>query len=247
MSTSDRCYAEGLAARGITVTDAPWNGPFEAFAGADVVVVRSNWDYHHHLEDFSAWLDRVTAPGARLFNAPDLVRWNLDKRYLLDLAARGATTPVTRIVAPDSEVVARVLNEQGWDRAVLKPSIGASGHNVRLIGRNDDMAAVLAETRLPASGRQVMVQEFMPEVRGGELALVFFDGEFSHMFRRTPAEGEFRVNSQYQGVVGPTEAPDEVISQAQAVLDLLPEMPLYARVDGLVRDGRFILMELSWS
>jgi glutathione synthase/RimK-type ligase-like ATP-grasp enzyme len=245
LSESDRCYAEALAAHGITVTDAPWNGPFEPFAGADVVVLRSNWDYHHQLDDFSSWLDRVTATGAQLFNPAELVRWNLDKRYLLDLAARGAATPITHIVPPDAEAVSRVLDERGWAQAVLKPSIGASGHNVQLIGHGDDVAGALAGTGLAAAGREVMVQEFMPEISGGELAVVFFDGKSSHVFRRTPAEGEFRVNSQYQGVVGPTEAPEAVIAQARAVLDLLPEMPLYARVDGLVRDGRFIVMELE--
>lgn len=245
LSASDRRYADALASRGITVTDAPWNGPFEPFATADVVVLRSNWDYHHQLDGFIAWLDRVTAAGPQLFNAAGLVRWTLDKRYLLDLAAKGAATPTTHIVPPRAEAIGRVLDAEGWQRAVLKPSVGASGHHVRLIERGSALGSMLAEASLAASGREVMVQEFMPEIRDGELAAVFFHGEFSHVFRRTPAEGEFRVNSQYQGTAGPAEAAASIIREARAVLDLLPEMPLYARVDGLVRNGHFVLMELE--
>ncbi|MDH3744569.1 MAG: hypothetical protein OES47_05645 [Acidobacteriota bacterium] len=33
--------------------------------------------------------------------------------------------------------------------------------------------------------------------------------------------------------------------QAAGVLDALPERPLYARVDGVVRNGGFVLMELE--
>jgi hypothetical protein len=33
--------------------------------------------------------------------------------------------------------------------------------------------------------------------------------------------------------------------QARSVLAALPELPLYARVDGVLRDGRLLLMELE--
>jgi glutathione synthase/RimK-type ligase-like ATP-grasp enzyme len=137
------------------------------------------------------------------------------------------------------------MDEQGWQRAVLKPSVGASGHNVHLLACEDPIADLLATSGLAAAGLPVIVQEFVPEVRGGELAFVFFDGDFSHVFRRRPAEGEFRVNSQYQGVAEPAETPAEAVRQARAVLDALPALPLYARVDGVLRDGRLILMELE--
>ena len=91
LSPSDRCLADALDQRGFQVESAPWNGPFEPFDGARAVVIRSTWDYHQTLDDYRAWLDRLEP--TQVFNAPDLVRWNLDKAYLTDLAARGAPLP----------------------------------------------------------------------------------------------------------------------------------------------------------
>jgi hypothetical protein len=39
--------------------------------------------------------------------------------------------------------------------------------------------------------------------------------------------------------------PADVVDAMAAVLALLPERPLYARVDGVLRAGRFVLMELE--
>ena len=91
----------------------------------------------------------------------------------------------------------------------------------------------------------VLVQEFLPEIAEGELSMVYFDGVFSHAIRKRPPEGEFRSNSRY----GPTRAAEtpagEVAEQGAAALRVLPEMPLYARVDGVVRDGALIVIEVE--
>ena len=92
---------------------------------------------------------------------------------------------------------------------------------------------------------RLLVQEFVPEIAGGELAGVFFEGVFSHALRRVPAPREFRVNSQYGGRVEPATLADDTIRQMTAVLGLLPRRPLYARIDGVLRAGRFLLMEVE--
>ena len=243
LSASDHLYAEALAERRLTVRAAPWNGPGEPFAGADAVVLRSNWDYHHEPEAFVAWLERLQRGGTQVFNPVDLVRWNLDKRYLLDLAARGVVLPRMRVVAPEASAVMQVMAAAGWEQAVLKPAVGASGHLVQLVRREAPADAL--DGLDPAAGRPYLLQEFIPEVRAGELACVFFEGEFSHAFARVPPAEEFRVNSQYGGRTEAREVPTMVVQQARVVLDALPQVPLYARVDGVLRDGRFLLMELE--
>ena len=243
LSASDRLYAEALAERGLAVRAALWNGPDAPFACADAVLLRSTWDYHHELDAFVAWLERLRQGGTRVFNPVELVRWNLDKRYLLDLAAGGVALPGTCVVAPEAAAVARAMAATGWERAVLKPAAGASGHLVRLVRR--EAVATALDGLDPAAGRPYLLQEFMPEVRAGELACVFFNGDFSHAFARVPAADEFRVNSQYGGRLEPRVPGADVVHQARAVLDALAQLPLYARVDGVLRDGRFILMELE--
>jgi hypothetical protein len=118
LSASDRLYAEALEQLGVSTVAAPWNGPPEPFAGADLVVLRSCWDYHHDLDGFRAWLDALEHAGTRVLNAPSLVRWNLNKRYLLDLARWGVRVPQTEVVPADPASIADILARHGWKQAV---------------------------------------------------------------------------------------------------------------------------------
>ncbi|MFZ5782162.1 MAG: ATP-grasp domain-containing protein [Pseudomonadota bacterium] len=239
ITPSDRLYAEALMRRGFAVEGAPWDGPAEAFEGAAAIVIRSTWNYYRAIERFRAWAEEVAAT-TRLFNPIDLVRWNLRKDYMARLAAAGVRVPVTRFARRDVAMIERVLAEAGWERAVVKPASGASGYSVELVSRGqaDEALAALASDDL-------LVQEFLPEIADGEVSLVYFDGVFSHAVRKTPPAGEFRVNSRY----GPRRTletpPQPVRDQGAAALRVLPAMPLYARVDGIVRDGTLIVIEVE--
>jgi len=240
LSASDQRLAAALRARGCAVHAAPWNGPFEPFAGAEVIVVRSSWDYHEAPDAYRAWLDRL--PPGRTFNAPELIHWNLSKAHVLDLGARGAVIPRSRLVAAEPAAVAAALEALGLQEAVIKPAIGASGVGVERVRRGEE-AAALGRARASLATDWVLVQEFLAGIEHGELAGVFFDGAFSHGLRRVPAPGEFRVNSQHGGRMEAAALPSDLVSQMAAVLSLLPAPALYARIDGLARDGCFVLME----
>ncbi len=233
VTESDRLYAEALQRRGFRVAGAPWNGPQEAFAGAAAVVLRSTWGYYRTPDAFRAWVEAMAA-STRLFNPIGLVRWNLRKDYVGKLAAAGVRVPGTRIVAREAAAIDRVFAETGWPRAVVKPSTGASGHSVELLTR-DAVAAALPHL----AGEELLVQEFLPEIAEGELSLVYFDGVFSHAIRKRPPHGEFRVNARF-GATRAAETPSAAVAeQGAAALRALPEPPLYARVDGVIRDGVF--------
>jgi glutathione synthase/RimK-type ligase-like ATP-grasp enzyme len=239
VTASDKLYAEALRRRGFRVMGAPWDGPRHAFAGALAVIIRSTWGYYRALAEFSAWAE-ATAASTRLFNPIGLVRWNLRKDYLGKLATAGIRTPGTRIVAREAAAIERVFDETRWQRAVVKPASGGGGHSVELLSRDTVARAV---PRLAAG--DVLVQEFLPEIADGELSMVYFDGVFSHAIRKRPPKGEFRSNSRY-GPMRAAETPaDEVAEQGAAELRVLPEMPLYARVDGVVRDGALIVIEVE--
>lgn len=241
LSESDRLYAHALEARGVRVRAAPWNGAFEAFDAADAIVMRAAWDYFDAPDAFAGWLDALTHVDGAVFNPPAMMRWNLDKRYLLDLAGRGVAVPETRVVPSDPDAVAQATTAMGGGPVVVKPSIGQSGHHVARVDGDTLPSAIVA-----AEGRPVIVQRFVPEVQEtGELSCVFFDGAFSHAFLKRPAPGEYRVNSQYNGRNEPVVPSTATIEQAGSVLRGLPEMPLYARVDGVMRGDRFMLMELE--
>jgi glutathione synthase/RimK-type ligase-like ATP-grasp enzyme len=243
ITPSDRLYADALERHGYRVAGAAWDGPREAFAGAAAVVLRATWGYYRTLEAFHGWTEAM-ATATRIFNPIDLVRWNLRKDYVSKLAAAGIRVPQSHVVPCDAAAIAKVLDDASWDQAVVKPASGASGHSVELVKRATlpmQVAGLSDEAR--ASG--VVVQEFLPEIAEGELSLIYFDGVFSHAIRKRPPPGEFRSNSRY----GPTRTaetpPREVTEQGAACLRALPDMPLYARVDGVVRDGGLIVIEVE--
>jgi len=243
ITASDRLYADAVERRGCRVTGAPWDGPREAFAGADAVVLRSTWGYYRALDAFTAWTEAM-AGATRLFNSNDLVRWNIRKDYVGKLAAAGVRVPRSFVVPCEVSAIGRVFDEAGWARAVVKPAAGASGHSVELLQRAT-LAGQVAGLADEARQAGVVVQEFLPEIADGELSLAYFDGAFSDAIRKRPPPGEFRSNSRY----GPTRTaevpPLEVAHQGASCLATLPEVPLYARVDGVVPDGVLIVIEVE--
>lgn len=242
LSTSDRCLADALRARRHRVTAAPWNGTFEPFRDATAVVVRSTWDYHHAPTAYLDWLAQLDA--RRTFNAPALIRWNVSKGHILDLARRGVPVPRSVETAADAAAIAAALRALDLREAVIKPLVGASGFGVERATRGAEKAA-LDRARAVKTLDRVLVQEFLAEIVDGELAGVFFGGVFSHGLRRAPAPGEFRINSQYGGTMSAVQLSADVVKQMTEVVSLLPGSALYARVDGIVRAGRFVLMEVE--
>jgi glutathione synthase/RimK-type ligase-like ATP-grasp enzyme len=242
ITASDRLYAEALERRGFPVVGAPWDGPRAAFDGAAAVVIRSTWGYYRTSDAFRDWTEEMAA-ASRLFNPVGLVRWNLRKDYIGKLAAASVRVPQTHFVACAVETIDKVFAETGWSRAVVKPLTGASGYSVELVAREGVAGAV---SRLAADTRAgVLVQEFLPEIADGELSLIYFDGIFSHAVRKRPPQGEFRVNSRFGATRSAEMPPRAVTEQGAAALRTLPEVPLYARVDGVVRDGQLIVIEVE--
>ena len=245
ISESDRVAQRALEARGALVEGRPWDGPGTAFAGFDAVVLRSNWEYHLHPDRFRAWLDGLERAGARIWNPPDLVRWNLSKRYLIALQAAGVPMiPTVLLDARDPrDGLEAVMARHGWDRAVLKPEFGASAHDTRLVTA---ATAREAAAELASGDGPVLMQPFVEEIQTrGEWSLVFIDSVFTHAVLKRPAAGDFRVQPRLGGTVEPAHPPDDVLAAARAALAALPAPSLYARIDGVeTRDG-FRVMEVE--
>lgn len=53
--------------------------------------------------------------------------------------------PDLRTVPNDPSAIERVFDELGWERAAIKPTVGASGHAVELVTRGAIRAAVADE------------------------------------------------------------------------------------------------------
>ena len=78
-----------LADLGWRVETISWRAPSCDWRAYDAVVIRSTWDYITDPDAFLTVLAEIERAGTPLFNALDLVRWNIRKTYLRDLAQRG--------------------------------------------------------------------------------------------------------------------------------------------------------------
>src|SRR5678815_3884155 len=88
LTPDDRSGVPALSGRGIEVVPVVWTESLPA--GLDALVLRSTWDYHLRLPDFLRWVEGIEQSGIRLLNPPPAVRWNVDKKYLLEIEPRAA-------------------------------------------------------------------------------------------------------------------------------------------------------------
>ncbi len=171
--TGDRDDAGLVAAlrqRGLHARWLSWDNPDTC--DADLVILRATHDYAGRLEEFLAWTTRVK----KLLNTANVVTWNVDRRYLRDLAARGVPTVSGQIFAPDERV-----RLPGSGQVFIGPAIGTGTRRCP-----DRSAAATCAAELHAAGHSVLVQP----ASGPDTVLVFLAGTPSHAF---PAEPDFEL------------------------------------------------------
>lgn len=243
--TDDDLAIAPLQRRGWQVEQLSWRTA-AAWDDYDVVIVRSTWDYQDHPAAFDAVLERIDASRALLCNALPLLRWNMRKTYLRELAGQGVSLPPTIWGrAPDAAELSGLCTRLDADEVVIKPVVGANADRAYRVPRTADRS--LLDLIVAAyAGREYLAQPFLPAIIGeGEYSLIYFSGELSHTILKTPKPGDFRVQEEHGGVIA-SAVPDPVLrAAADSAMAALPERPLYARVDMVRTASGFALMELE--
>ena len=252
LDPDDRLAVAALAARGVTVEPAVWDDPAIDWAGYDLAVLRSPWDYPGRHAEFVAW----TATVPRLANPADVVAWNTDKRYLSDLAAAGIPIVPTTWVPPG----------HGWEpppagEYVIKPTISAGSRDTGRYDLADPAQRALAAQhveRLTGGGRTAMVQPYLVAVdTAGETAVLCTPGPdgrlgYSHAIRKGPMldgpdpgeAGLYRAEDIMART--PSAAERELAERVLAAVPGGPDRLLYARVDLIPGPGgEPVLIELE--
>ena len=242
----DQLAVERVRALGVDVRPIVWTDGVSASDGCDVVVIRSCWDYHLMPDRFHDWTRAVEVRGARVWNPPAMIAWNTDKRYLQALEAAGVPVPETVWLDRGAPCdLARLLNVRGWTRAVVKPAISATAWRTFVTQPATAQADQTAVDEV-LTDAGALVQQFVDEIEtDGEWSLIFFDGTFSHAVIKRPTAGDFRVQEDFGGSSVARTPPRDVLEAASNALRQVPGAPLYARVDGVVTPGGFLLMEME--
>ena len=244
LTEDDRLLVPALARVGVRAEPAVWDAPGVAWDAFDAAVVRSPWDYFLRADAFRAWIDARDRRGPRLVNAAETLRWNLDKRYLGELERAGIpVVPTVYVARGEPADIAARARVAGWTDLVVKPAVSGSAYRTIRVAAGDAEGEATARAILRDGA--ALIQPYMPEIVDGELSFVVVDGELSHVVRKRPRPGDFRVQSELGGTIERVVADPALAAQARACVAAAPGRPTYARVDGIVRAGRFVVMELE--
>ncbi|MBS1958028.1 MAG: hypothetical protein JST80_01015 [Bdellovibrionales bacterium] len=242
LAQDDDFLVTELERQGYSVRLVAWNrfNPSEKF---DAVMVRTTWDYTQRCDEFLERMEAISLVSP-LFNPFSILKWNSHKSYLLDLLERGVPVVSTWMLKPtdslrEIEHDLALMRVEEW---IFKPAISATSEGLSRVKRYELSAALLQSQ---ASGRDYLIQPYLPEISTGEISLNFFGKKFSHAVVKSPKGGDFRVQEAYGGTKRayvPTEAE---IQFGERVLQKVPDPLLVARVDFIQTSGGPVLMELE--
>ncbi|MCD2194456.1 hypothetical protein LQ327_13860 [Actinomycetospora endophytica] len=234
----NRPLLEALEERGARARIEPWDAD-DAVAGwsaADLVAVRTTWDYSGRRDEFLAWAAGV-AGSTVLQNPLPVLEWNSHKRYLVELAAAGVPVVPTRLVPAGS-----APEPLGPGRVVVKPAVSAGGRGTHR-GLGPELDATLSEL---VAAADALVQPAVESIDSdGEVSLIRLGERWSHAVRKFPGPGGFLVHEKHGGRLEDHEPTPRELDVADAALALSPAPVHAARVDLVRIDGEPVVMELE--
>ena len=235
-----------LARRGIQVETIPWDRPGIDWRQYALVVIRSTWDYQHDAESFLRMLETIENAGVRLENGSEIVRWNMRKSYLRDLAARGIEIVPTfwREGLRRGELVP-LFEELRSAEGVIKPVLSSNAQGAWRLDA-ERARALAPEIEAYFAGKPLMMQPFeRGVVEEGEYSMIYLSGSHSHTILKKPKVGDFRVQEEHGSAITLVEPEPALLAAGNAAIGAVGQKLLYARAD-LVRSGdAFRVMELE--
>jgi glutathione synthase/RimK-type ligase-like ATP-grasp enzyme len=225
--------ARSLRRRGLSVAHPVWDDPSADWDSFGITIVRSTWDYFHRRPAFLRWIRRA-GRARNLWNPPEVLRQNTDKRYLADLARAGVpVVPTVWCRAGRSTDLRATMDQNGWSTVVVKPAVSGAGDRTLRVHRDRVENGQRHLSALVRTGH-AMVQPYLESVaRGGERSLIYLAGKYSHSVRRVPLfDRPPRARRETLTLASP-----EMRRIALAALEASPRPLLYARVD-LVEDDQ---------
>lgn len=181
-----------------------------------------------------------------LLNSIEIIRWNSNKKYLLDLQNVGVTIVPTNIIQTMSELSALQMQ---WSHTVVKPTVSASSYLTYLLNQIELTTARPLLEKIFAHS-ELMIQPFIPEIQNsGEVSLIYFkitqQPYYSHAVLKTAKSGEFRIQSEFGGSVHSYEPTSEEKLLGQRILAHVKQDWVYARVDLIQSQNGLLLCELE--
>ena len=229
--TEDQLLLIELEKLGLRVIKKAWDSSDFNWSETSFAVFRSTWDYFDKFKDFKKWLDKVKEE-TTFINSYELINWNLDKKYLIELNKKGINIPTTEVIAKEDNVTLESLfNKYDFNEAIIKPTISGAARETYRISKNNfyNYEQKFLDLKL---NEDLIFQEFLDNViTQGEISLIFIGCKYTHAVKKIAKKGDFRVQDDHGGSVEVYNANNEEIIFAKSCLDKCPTLPIYSRVN----------------
>jgi len=244
----DQKTIKSLTEQGIDVDILDWEKVVQTdptkLSRYRAIIIRTIWNYFKKPESFIKMLDFFKENHLPLLNPVDIVRWNMDKRYLQELQDDGIEVIPTEFIFKHHENVFQKAINRGWKTMVLKPMIsGGSYHTFVITDQEGKRFDELIEEFY--QNRPYLLQEFIPEITNGEISTLCYASGYSYSIKKVPQAGDYRVQFNYGGQYHVCPVDPQIQAIAQKIQGRFISTTLYQRVDGVWRDGHFLLMEVE--
>ncbi|KAJ5116504.1 hypothetical protein N7456_000852 [Penicillium angulare] len=263
---------EYLGKKGATVKIKQWTDEdiLQAIHESDHVTFLWCEDYIKDPDAFRRFLGKVktflegSERGPCVMNHIDLVQWNMDKKYLLEMQKAGFDIPKTEIVDTSisvAELQERLMELEPFSPIVLKPSVSASSKKTRRIENTSALTAddvkFLVSCTTGFLQSSLVIQQFEPSITTGEYSFMFIGNKLTHIVLKTPPTKEFRCQPEFGGLeklVDFSDVKEQTLSTVQAIFENLKARfgegstgkMGYLRIDGLVTpESPIKLMEIE--
>lgn len=242
----DKLLSGILTELGLSHEIHAWSDPTVDWSSFSHLLIKSTWDYFDFYPEFLTWLDKIKALGIPVLNDLETIRWNSSKEYLLEIESKGFPTIAGLILEKGSKPdLEKIRDKVKSETLVVKPLVSGGAKNTLKIPVKEWTKSEQKVISL-LQEEAFLVQPFVKEVAEvGEYSLIFFNQTFSHAVLKTPAPSDFRVQHYYGGTIQEIHPDSTLLESAQKLIDTFGKGTLYGRVDGVLIDGVFHLMELE--
>tara|TARA_A100000164_G_scaffold60838_1_gene49223 strand:- start:489 stop:1379 length:891 start_codon:yes stop_codon:yes gene_type:complete len=215
----------------LTVDIAYWDDQNYDWSNTKIALIRTTWDYYQKLDKFVDWIEGVSKQ-TKLINDKNLLLWNLNKKYLLDLEKKGINIVPTRMVThKETDTFSEICAENGWNEVIVKPAVSAAAFNTFRIKFSEFQNFESKFQKLLSESEMIIQPFFSSILKKGEASLMAVNGKFTHGILKRAKQGDFRVQDDFGGTVHQFSANKNEIFFAENVFKCCDEVPIYGRVD----------------
>jgi glutathione synthase/RimK-type ligase-like ATP-grasp enzyme len=237
-----------LHQRGIDTSVYVWDDIIKSNPNAlihyDAILIRTIWDYFKKVEQFYKLLDFLETLKLPVFNPVEKLRWNMNKKYLQELEGEQPEIIPTVFNTNNSDDSFQKALSLGWKKMILKPMISGNSYHTFVVNSKDEIEFGNLLNKY-FQNRPYMLQEFIPEISEGEISVIYFSNGYSYSVKKVPKKGEYRVQFDFGGIYHFGDVDPPIRKICDRISKRIGNEVLYQRVDGLWRDGKFLIMEVE--